>query len=112
AVLALDGDVAAHHLAELAADREPQPRAPYFSSAEASAWLTASNSRPICSGVMPMPVSETANVSHSAPSIDSRRATSRIVPCSVNLQALLSRLNSAWRTLVRSACMAPRSSGQ
>ena len=33
---------------------------PYFLVVEASAWLNAWNSRPSCSSVMPMPVSETA----------------------------------------------------
>src|SRR3954451_381642 len=54
-----------------------------------------------------MPVSETANVSQSS---GSRCTDSVIVPWSVNLAALESRLNSACRTFVRSARMLPRSS--
>ena len=57
-----------------------------------------------------MPVSETANVSQSS-GLALRRVR-LIVPWSVNLAAFESRLNSVWRTLVWSACIAPRSSGQ
>src|SRR3546814_21130933 len=38
------------------------------------------------------------------------RSSRRISPCSVNLLALLSRLNSICRTLVTSECIVPRSS--
>ena len=37
----------------------PRPVPPYLRVVEASAWPKASNNRPICSGVIPMPVSET-----------------------------------------------------
>ena len=56
--LALDRDVAAHHLTEAFADREAKAGAAVFARVvEASAWENSWNSLPICSGVMPMPVS-------------------------------------------------------
>ena len=58
-----------------------------------------------------MPVSLTRKVTQ-PPSPSSRATSRRTVPPSVNLQALERRLNRLWRTLVRSACMPPRSSGQ
>ena len=79
---------------------------PYLRVVLASACVNAWNSRDICSWVMPMPLSATL-ISRSSPL---RFTTSRTVPFSVNLQALLSRLNSTCRTLVRSACISPASS--
>ena len=76
---------------------------PYLRTVEASACENAWNIRPNCSRVMPMPVSRTCNTIH-APS---RAASSVIVPRSVNLLALLSRLNNACRTFVRSARIVP-----
>jgi hypothetical protein len=61
---------------------------------------------------MPMPVSLTLNTIESWPSSVSRATASATVPRSVNLQALLRRLKSAWRTLVRSARIVPMASGQ
>ena len=49
---------------------------------------------------MPMPVSLTLNSSQSRWSLLIRRAASVIVPCLVNLAALLNRLNRFWRSLV------------
>src|SRR5690349_22735643 len=56
-----------------------------------------------------MPVSATRNVTISgAPLSPAARVTERVmVPFSVNLAALERRLRSIWRTLVRSACIAP-----
>src|SRR5437868_6040679 len=45
----------------------PSPVPPYLLLVDASAWENASNSRPSCSSVIPMPVSETANVMPSSP---------------------------------------------
>src|SRR4029079_18027404 len=85
----------------------PSPVPPYLLLVLASAWENASNSRPSCSLVIPMPVSETAKEMQSA---CARVTVNLIVPWSVNLAALDSRLNSVWRTLVWSACIDPRSS--
>ena len=90
----------------------PSPVPPYLRVVEASAWVNASNSFPICSGVMPMPVSEIAMVTQSRPPSSGQRLTStRIIPRSVNLLALLARLSSAWRSRVGSARIAPTSAG-
>ena len=45
----------------------PSPVPPYLRVVEASAWTKSWKSLPICSGVMPMPVSVTAIVTHSRP---------------------------------------------
>ena len=45
----------------------PSPVPPYFRVVDASAWEKAWKSFPICSGVMPMPVSATAMVTQSRP---------------------------------------------
>jgi hypothetical protein len=57
---ALDRDVAAHHLTKPFADREPKAGPPYLRVVDASACENSWNSLPICSTVMPMPVSATA----------------------------------------------------
>ena len=49
---------------------------------------------------MPIPVSETLNSTTPAPALRIRRAARVIRPCSVNLAALLNRLNRLWRSLV------------
>ena len=60
---ALDGQVAAHQATEVAADREAEAGPAVLAPGGlASAWENASNRRPSCSSVMPMPVSETAKV--------------------------------------------------
>ena len=90
----------------------PSPVPPYLRVVEASAWVNSSNSFAICSGVIPMPVSEIAMVTQSRPPSSGRRLTSiRIMPRSVNLLALLARLSSAWRSRVGSARIAPTSAG-
>ena len=66
--LALDRDVAAHHLAEPLADREAKARAAVFARrGGGTACENSWNSLPICSGVMPIPVSATACVTQSRP---------------------------------------------
>ena len=74
----------------------PSPVPPYFFAVEASAWEKSWKSLPICSSVIPMPVSATSKTISSEPRAGphSRRAPSDTVPPSVNLQALLSRLKS------------------
>ena len=57
--------------------------------------------------VLPMPLSVTDMSIHCRPLTAPRRQRSSMVPFSVNLQALLSRLNSVWRTLVRSVRARP-----
>ena len=52
----------------------PRPVPPYLRVVEASAWTKSWNSLPICSGVMPMPVSVTAIVTHSRPASVARLA--------------------------------------
>ena len=61
---------------------------PYLRVVEASAWVNSWNSLPICSGVMPMPVSATAIVTQSRPSLPLARADGDGAR-SVNLLALL-----------------------
>ena len=85
---------------------------PYLRVVEESAWENSWNSRPICSSVMPMPVSVTAMVIQSRPSSCCACAAMVTVPFSVNLLALLARLSSACRNRVWSAWIVPRSGGQ
>ena len=84
----------------------PRPVPPYLRVVDASTCVKSWNSLPICSGghadagvadaeVDPLPVRRAWR----------RETSSATVPFSVNLPALLSRLNSTWRTLVMSACM-------
>jgi hypothetical protein len=86
----------------------PSPDPPNRRVVDASAWENGLNSLVRCSGVIPIPVSATRNTTHPP----SRAASSRTRPPSVNLHPLDSRLNRLCRTLVGSARMAPRSSGQ
>mmetsp|Transcript_21123 Transcript_21123/g.82004 ORF Transcript_21123/g.82004 Transcript_21123/m.82004 type:complete len:293 (+) Transcript_21123:254-1132(+) len=87
----------------------PRPVPPYLRVVEASAWLNFWNSRPMASGVRPMPVSRTVKCSRppspvcSSPSTATLSTTS---PCSVNLTALLSRLSRIWRSRVTSPAIA------
>ena len=60
-----------------------------------------------------MPSSATPRLIQSRPILSrSLEARTTTLPPSVNFRALLSKFSSAWRTLVRSACIDPRSSGQ
>jgi len=86
----------------------PRPVPPYLRVVEESACENSWNSRPICSSVMPMPVSVTAIVIQSRPSACCGRAAMVTVPFSVNLLALLPRLSSACRNRVWSAWIVPR----
>ena len=90
----------------------PSPVPPYLRVVEASACVNAWNSFAICSGVMPMPVSLTRNVIHSAPSTASRLTVSAMVPLLGELAGVAEQVEQLCRTLVRSARMAPRSSAQ
>ena len=85
---------------------------PYFRVVELSAWVNSWKSLATCSFVMPMPVSDTRRSSQSAPSALVRARVSDTVPLSVNLQALLRRLRTIWRTRVTSLCILPISAGQ
>src|SRR5262249_36068611 len=85
----------------------PSPVPPKFCAVVASAWLNSSNSFARCSGVMPMPVSETANSTKLLPLL-TLRAASLTSPALVNLQALLRRLISIWRRRIGATVNAPR----
>ena len=87
----------------------PRPVPPYLRVVEASACENSWNSRPICSCVMPIPVSVTPMVIQSRPSSRCACAVMVTVPFSVNLLALLARLSSACRKRVWSAWAVPRS---
>ena len=52
---------------------------------------------------MPMPVSLTLNLTQVSSASLSRLTVMEMIPCSVNLLALLSRLSKHWRSLVTSA---------
>ena len=86
---------------------KPRPVPPYFLLVEASAWLNAWNSRPSCSSVMPIPVSEIANRTIGR-SVSKRSATKVSRPFSVNLLPLLRILSRLCLSLVRSVRMLPR----
>ena len=90
----------------------PRPVPPYLLAVVEEACENSWNSLPICSGVMPMPVSVTAIVIQSRPSCCCGCAAMVTVPFSVNLLALLARLSSACRKRVWSAWIVPRSGGQ
>jgi len=79
----------------------PRPVPPYLQVVDASAWENSWNSLPICSGVMPMPVSATAIVTHSRPFSCPCRAAMAMVPRSLNLLALLAKLSRDSPDLVR-----------
>src|SRR5262249_14814746 len=85
----------------------PRPVPPYLRVVDASACENSWNSLPICSGVMPMPVSATAIVIQSRPFSCPCRASTVMVPRSVNLFALLRRLSSACRSRIWSPCSFP-----
>ena len=107
--LARHRHVAAHHLAEAPREAESQPGAAVFARRrgvglrerlEELAAAARASCRCRCR--------VTSNLIASRPSTGSRRAKrprSRIVPRSVNLQALLSRLKRHWRTFVASECI-------
>src|SRR6478609_8522132 len=79
----------------------PRPVPPYCRAVEVSAWVNSSNIFACCSGVMPIPVSDTAN-SIQLPWLITLRASSVTSPCLVNLQALLRRLSRICRNLMGS----------
>src|SRR5262249_26204169 len=85
----------------------PRPVPPKRCAVVASAWLNSSNSLACCSGVMPMPVSATAN-STQRPPLATLRARNVTSPSLVNLQALLRRLSSICRSRIGSTVNAPR----
>jgi hypothetical protein len=78
----------------------PSPVPPYLRVVDASAWAKDWNSFAICSGAMPMPVSDTSKVIQSPPLPGPRDTVRPTVPRSVNLLALLRRLSRLCRTLV------------
>src|SRR5882724_3438802 len=85
----------------------PRPVPPYCRAVEESAWVNSSNSLACCAGVIPMPVSATAN------SIQLRPLTTFLTcsvtsPCLVNLQALLNRLSRICRSRMGSTISWPR----
>src|SRR5215468_8810801 len=69
----------------------PSPVPPKRCAVVASAWLNSSKSFACCSGVIPMPVSETANSTKLVPLL-TLRAASLTSPSLVNLKALLNKL--------------------
>lgn len=77
----------------------------------AGTWLTPGASVTVTVGLAPAPP-PTVPPPTVPPSTAPRRTSKRMVPWSVNLAALLSRLKRIWRTFVRSARMTPRSGGQ
>ena len=111
AVDALDGQVAAHQPAEVAADRQARAR----SRRTGSGWTPRPGRTPR-TAARAAPRSSRCRCPRrrrSDPVARALAATVRLmVPWSVNLAAFESRLNSACRTFVWSACMVPRSSGQ
>src|SRR5262245_57557429 len=88
----------------------PKPVPPKRCAVEASAWVNSSKILACCSGVMPIPLSETATSIQSRPS-NSLCALSLTSPSLVNLQALLRRLNRICRRRMGSTVSEPRSSG-
>jgi hypothetical protein len=83
----------------------PRPVPPYLRVVDASTWEKSRNNRLACSAVMPIPVSWTWKRIQSPPPADWRVTSTSTRPPRVNLPALLRRLNSTWRTRVRSARM-------
>ena len=75
-----------------------------------SAWVKRWNRRDSCSWVMPMPSSRTSKAIQSPSVFPARRADSVIVPFSVNLAALPSRLKRHCRSFTPSVRIVPRSS--
>ena len=75
----------------------PSPVPPCLRVVDMSACVNGWNSFADCSGVMPMPVSRTENLSCTfSPVRSSSSMFSRISPCSVNFTALLTRLVRIW----------------
>ena len=85
----------------------PSPVPPNFAVVDASACEKVWKRRPICSVVMPMPLSLTLMMMHSPGPITPRLTARLTWPLVVNLEALLSKLSRIWRNLVVSACMTP-----
>ena len=90
----------------------PSPVPPYLREVEGSACENDWNRRRCCSGVMPIPLSATANSIHGSPWILTACTSSATLPDWVNFAELLSRLNRIWRTRVRSAWSWPTSGAQ
>ena len=88
----------------------PSPVPPYLLAIEGSAWVNGRNSFFSCSGPIPIPVSRMRKWIHSIVSTRQRSTFKVISPFSVNFDALLSRLNKHWRTLVTSVSIDPRCS--
>ena len=103
----LNEDVAPIIWASFLVIASPSPVPPYFREVEASAWVKGRNIRPICSGVMPMPLSRTRNTTRS-PSAPFLAHFKVIVPPLVNLQAFDSRLSRHCRSRVVSLNIVPR----
>ncbi len=80
----------------------PRPVPPNLRVVEESAWVKAWNSLACCSGVMPMPESDTSKtmLRPFGPSV--RRTSRPTRPSLVNLQALLTRLSRDCLSLVTS----------
>src|SRR5262245_57752454 len=93
--------------ASLRVIERPSPVPPKCLAVEASAWTNSSNTFACCSGVMPMPVSMTANSIQLHPS-EILRVRSETSPCLVNLQALLNRLSRICRSRIGSTVSRPR----
>ncbi len=78
----------------------PRPVPPNRRVVEPSAWRNDSKIRGSCSGLMPMPVSFTANSMTASSPLSSITSTrSDTSPAVVNLMALPIRLTSTWRSL-------------
>ena len=80
----------------------PKPVPPYLRVVDPSAWANASKISPLLLGSMPIPVSSISKRSvawafSSSLSIFCRETRMQISPASVNLKALLMRLERTWR---------------
>ena len=109
---ALDGDVAAHHPAEPAAERQAEAGAAVL--ARGGGVGLGESLEELCELLGGHADAGVAHAEdHEVPAVRglARHGQGDGSP-SVNLHALLSRLKRAWRTFVRSACIAPVSSGQ
>ena len=87
----------------------PRPVPPYLLVLASSATLNFSNRLGRISAGMPMPVSRTLTTSSSPAAPVSRGTPTGICPFSGNLAALLRSCEIAWRTLVGSQTMPPKS---
>lgn len=83
-----------------------RPVPPYRRAICVSAWGNSSNTFSSCSLDIPMPVSLTVNAIQKRPADSTRSIRSRTSPASVNLQALLKRLNRICRSRIASAVTA------